>query len=60
MFELDGVPLNGRSVQLLGLDDLLYNLSRSGRYYEFGKRRFVDCENDKRCLPGWGVLRNGT
>jgi class 3 adenylate cyclase len=59
VFELDGVPLNGRSVQLLGLDDLLYNLSRSGRYYEFGKRRFVDCENDKRCLPGWGVLRNG-
>jgi len=59
VFELDGVPLNGRSVQLKGLDDLLYNLSRSGRYYEFGKRRFVDCESDKRCLPGWGVLRNG-
>lgn len=59
VFELDGVPLNGRSVHLQGLDDLLYNLQRSGRYYEFGRRRFVDCATDKRCMPGWGVLRNG-
>ena len=38
---------------------MLYNLSRSGTYYDFGKRRFVGFETDKKSLPGWGALRNG-
>jgi class 3 adenylate cyclase len=59
VFELDGVPLNGRIVRLDGLENVLYALSRSGTYYEFGKRRFVGYETEKKSLPGWGVLRNG-
>jgi class 3 adenylate cyclase len=59
VFELDGVPLNARSVRLEGLENVLYGLSRSGTYYDFSKRRFVDFETDKKSLPGWGALRNG-
>jgi class 3 adenylate cyclase len=59
VFELDGVPLNGGNVRLEGLENLLYGLVRSGRYYEFGKRRFVDLGTRHKRLPGWGVLRNG-
>jgi class 3 adenylate cyclase len=59
VFELDGVPLNGRSVRLDGLENVLYSLSRSGTYYDFGRRRFIDYETDKKSLPGWGALRNG-
>jgi class 3 adenylate cyclase len=59
VFELDGVPLNGRSVKLVGLENVLYSLSRSGTYYDFGRRRFVPLEPGKKSLPGWGALRNG-
>jgi class 3 adenylate cyclase len=61
VFELNGVPLNGRNVRLEGLENLLFSLVRSGSYYEFGKRRFVDHETRPRRkrLPGWGVLRSG-
>lgn len=59
VIELDGVPLNGRSVRLAGLENLLYSLVRSGVYYDFGKRRFVDLEAKRKRLAGWGVLRQG-
>jgi class 3 adenylate cyclase len=58
-FELDGAPLNGRSVKLEGMESLLYNLSRSGTYYDFAKRRLVGFEPEKKSLPGWGVLKSG-
>jgi class 3 adenylate cyclase len=58
-FELEGVPLNSRNVTLAGLENLLYRLSRTGVQYNFAKRRFVDFQQDKKSLPGWGALRNG-
>jgi len=59
VFELDGVPLNGRNVRLEGFENVLYALSRSGTFYDFGRRRFVDLKTDRKSLPGWGTLRNG-
>jgi class 3 adenylate cyclase len=59
VFELDGASLNGRAVKLDGLDTLLYRLSRSGTYYDYTRRRFVEFDKEKKILPSWGVLKNG-
>jgi class 3 adenylate cyclase len=59
VFELDGTPLNGHSIELDGLDNVLYHLSQSGVYYDFSGRKFVEIKKEKTMLPGWGVLRNG-
>ncbi len=59
VFELDGAPLNGRAVKLDGLETLLYRLSRSGTYYDYTRRRFVEFDKEKKILPSWGVLKNG-
>jgi class 3 adenylate cyclase len=58
-FELEGVPLNGRCVKLEGLESVLYRLSRTGVYYDFGRRRFVEFDRERKSLPGWGVLKSG-
>jgi class 3 adenylate cyclase len=58
-FELEGMPLNGRIVKLEGLENILYRLSRTGQYYDFGRRRFVEFNSDRKSLPGWGVLKSG-
>jgi len=57
-FELDGSPLNSKVVSLNGLENLLYRLSRSGQYYDFTKRKFVDIEDHYKLL-NWGALRDG-
>ncbi len=56
--EMDGSPLNGRVVQLDGLENLLYRLTRTGSYYDFARRRFTDIDDASR-LPNWGALRDG-
>ncbi len=58
-FELEGVPLNGRNVKLEGLENILYRLSRTGVYFDYGKRKFIDIKVDKQSLLNWGALRNG-
>ncbi len=57
-FELDGAPLNSKVVKLDGVENLLYRLSRTGRYYDFDRRRFVEEEDHTRLL-NWGALRDG-
>ena len=57
-FELDGSPLNSKTVELPGLENLLYRLSRTGTYYDFAKRKFVDVEDQYKLL-NWGALRDG-
>ncbi len=59
VFELDGTSLNGHNIELKGLVNLLYRLTRAGFYYNFTKRRFVDFDEDGKMLPSWGVLKNG-
>jgi class 3 adenylate cyclase len=56
--ELDGSPLNSKVVKLEGLENLLYRLARTGRHYDFSKRRFVDIDDHTRLL-NWGALREG-
>jgi len=56
--ELDGSPLNSRVVSFEGLENLLYRLSRTGHYYDFAKRRFVEVEDAMKLL-NWGSLRDG-
>ncbi len=59
VFELDGASLNGRNVRIEGLDTLLYHLSRSGVYYDYTRRKFVEFDREKTLLPSWGVLKSG-
>ena len=40
------------------MENLLYRLSRSGQYYDFDRRSFVD-EEDHTKLLNWGALRDG-
>ncbi len=56
--ELDGTPLNGKAVRLDGLKNLLYRLARTGQYFDFAKRRFVDIDDSTKLL-NWGALREG-
>lgn len=58
IIELDGSTLNGRVVALPGLENMLYRLTRSGQYYDFSSRKFIDVE-DHRSLVSWGALRDG-
>lgn len=58
-FELEGVPLNGRNVELNGLENILYRLSRTGVFYDYQKRRIINVKEDKSSLLNWGALRNG-
>ncbi|MFI5369039.1 MAG: adenylate/guanylate cyclase domain-containing protein [Spirochaetia bacterium] len=58
VIELDGSTLNGRAVELQGLENLLFRLTRSGQYYDFSNRKFVDVD-DHRSLVSWGALRDG-
>lgn len=57
-FEMDGSPLNSKLVKLDGLENLLYRLARSGQYYDFERRRFMDTDDHTK-LINWGALRDG-
>jgi len=57
--ELDDNQLNGRTVRLSGLDNLLYRLSRTGYVYDHSRRKLVRPSEDSSLMPNWGVLRDG-
>ncbi len=59
VIELDGTLLNGNIVKLIGLENILYRLSRTGVYFDFMKRKFISSHENKDIMPGWGVLREG-
>lgn len=59
IIELDGTLLNGNVVKLVGLENLLYRLSRTGVYFDFMKRKFISSDQDMDIMPSWGVLREG-
>ena len=58
VIELDGSMMNGRMVALPGIENMLYRLTRSGQYYDFAHRKFIDVD-DHRTLVSWGALRDG-
>lgn len=59
IIELDGSILNGKTVKLTGLENLLYKLTSRGIYFDFNKRKFVKVSEDKELLPNWGSLKDG-
>lgn len=58
IIELDGNPINGHKARLIGLENLLYRLSRTGIYFDFDRRKFVQFDQDKRLMPNWGALKD--
>ncbi len=59
VIELDENLLNGRKVNLKGLENFLYRLSRTGVYFDFNSRKFVKFNQDKKILNNWGALKDG-
>jgi len=58
IIELDGNPLNGKTVKLIGLENLLFRLSRTGIFFDFKQRKFVKYNEDKETLNNWGALKD--
>jgi class 3 adenylate cyclase len=57
--ELDQGSVQGRSVQVDGLEEFLGRLMRAGIHYDFKTRRVVPVRSDPRELPNWGCLKGG-
>ena len=59
VLQLDGNLLNGRIVDVKGLDNFLYRLTKSGICFDYNKRKLVSIDREKEHLKNWGVLRDG-
>jgi len=59
VIQLDGNFLNGRFVEVQGLENLLYRLCKTGLYFDFKRHRFVNYNQDKDVLVNWGALKDG-
>ncbi len=59
VIELDNATFNGRLVKLIGLENLLFRLSRTGVYFDFSKRKITNVSEDKNLLINWGALKDG-
>jgi len=59
MIELDDSMLNGKSVEVKGLEAYLNKLSRSGIVYDFNKRKLNHSKKDIENLVNWGSLKDG-
>ena len=57
--QLDGNMLNGRIVEIAGLENFLYHLSKTGIYFDFDKHKLVNFDQDKELLVNWGSLKDG-
>jgi class 3 adenylate cyclase len=59
VIELDGTVLNGRTVKLIGVENILYRLSQTGVFFDFSKRKFATITEDRKLMVNWGSLRSG-
>lgn len=59
IIELDNTLLNGKTVKINGLENLLYKLANTGIYYDFNKRKLRFYNQDKKLLKNWGSLKEG-
>jgi class 3 adenylate cyclase len=59
VIRLDGNMLNGRIVELSGLENLLYHLSKTGLYFDFDRHKLVSFDQEKELLINWGSLKDG-
>ncbi len=56
--EMDDSVINGKLVKMVGLENLLFRLSRTGIYFNFNKRKFVALQEDASKMQNWGALRD--
>lgn len=59
IISLDGNMLNGRIVEVFGLENFLYHISKTGIYFDYGKMKLIDFDQDKKSLINWGSLKDG-
>ncbi|MBF9014800.1 MULTISPECIES: adenylate/guanylate cyclase domain-containing protein [unclassified Oceanispirochaeta] len=57
--ELDNNQVLGRTLQLEGFDYFLQQLTKSGYFYDFSKRKVLPIKNDSSELQNWGALKDG-
>ena len=57
--QLEGNYLNGKTVSLHGLEDLLYNIFENGYVFDYEVRKLMPAQKKKGLLRDWGVLREG-
>jgi class 3 adenylate cyclase len=59
IIELDGALLNGKRVDIVDLERLLYRLANTGNYFDFNKRKIISYNDQKNKLKNWGALKDG-
>ncbi|MBN2038805.1 MAG: adenylate/guanylate cyclase domain-containing protein [Spirochaetes bacterium] len=59
IIELDNTSLNGKTVKIKGLENLLYKLANSGIFYDFSRRKLRFYNQEKKVLKNWGSLKEG-
>ncbi|MDC7234073.1 MAG: adenylate/guanylate cyclase domain-containing protein [Spirochaetales bacterium] len=57
--ELDNNQVLGRTLQLEGFDYFLQQLTLSGYFYDFSKRKVLPIKKEASELPNWGALKDG-
>lgn len=57
--ELDNNQVLGRVLQLEGFDYFLQQLTTSGYFYDFSKRKVLPIKKESSELPNWGALKDG-
>lgn len=58
MIELDESLLNGKKVEISGLESYMNKLSRTGVIYDFRKRKLHHTKKDVSALVNWGSLKD--
>ena len=59
VISLDGSLLNGKKINFVGIEHLLYRLSSAGIFFDFDKRKLLSFDNEKKLLKNWGSLKDG-
>lgn len=59
LIELNGSSLNGRPIEIKGLESYLNKLMKTGIVYDFYKRKLHCSRKDVENLANWGFLKDG-
>jgi class 3 adenylate cyclase len=59
LIETDGEKLEGRKVNVRGMEEFLAGMARSGFVYDFDKRKVRKSSKNPDLAPNWGSLRDG-
>ena len=59
LIQIEGHYLNGKTVSLRGLEELLYNISENGYHFNYEAKKLIPIKEKKEALASWGILREG-